>query len=143
MIMTTSREAVYVALMALIAAIPGIKTCTRKLKHWSDVANEDQPAIFLALGDETSVPTRGLPNKLTLTPSVWLYVNTGGAEVGPVLNPLLDKIEAALDATKLPGKVLTLGGLVHHCWIEGTTQIFEGNLGDEAVAIIPIHVLVS
>ena len=59
-----------------------------------------------------------------------------------VLNPLLDAIEAAL-APPASSNVQTLGGLVCHAWIAGKIETDEGALGGQAVAIVPIEILVS
>ena len=59
-----------------------------------------------------------------------------------VLNPLLDAVEAAL-APDPVGHVQTLGGLVSHCWIAGRIQTDEGVPGGQAVAIVPVEILVS
>jgi hypothetical protein len=37
---------------------------------------------------------------------------------------------------------LTLGGLVNYCRIEGDIETDEGLLGEQAVAIIPVSILV-
>lgn len=137
------RETAYTALTELIQGIPGIKTCTRRLKHWQDVPKEEQPAIYIEHTGEVKTPVRGLPTRVTLEVMLWLYVNSEGEPVGPTLNPLLDAIDAAFEPKNDGDHALTLGGLVHHCWIEGQTQIFEGDLGEEAVATIPVKLLVT
>lgn len=143
MITLQSRETAFEALFNLMSAIPCIKTCTRRLKHWQDTAAEDQPAIYLEHTGEVKQPVRGLPTRIVLELNLWLYVRSEGNPVGPVLNPVLDSIEQALSPKNDGDHTLTLGGLVHHCWIEGQTQIFEGDLGEEAVAIIPVKLLVT
>ena len=139
----STRETAFVALFNLLQSIPGIKTCTRRLKHWQDVPGEDQPALYMEHTGEVAQPTRGQPTKIVLELNLWLYVKSEGAEVGPVLNPMLDAIEKALQPKNDGDHTLTLGGTVHHCWIEGQTQIFEGDLGEEAVAIVPVKLLVT
>ncbi|HXP74621.1 MAG TPA: hypothetical protein VN823_10790 [Stellaceae bacterium] len=57
------------------------------------------------------------------------------------MNPLLDAIETAL-APDLVTNVQSLGGLVAHCWIAGKVETDEGVLGGQAVAIVPIEILV-
>lgn len=137
------RETAYAALFNLVAAIPGIKTCTRRLKHWQDVAKEDQPALYMEHTGEVASPVRGQPTRIVLEVNLWLYVNSEGEPVGPLLSPLLDAIQDAFAPKNDGDHTLTLGGLVHHCWIEGQTQIFEGDLGEEAVAIVPVKLLVT
>lgn len=138
-----SREAVYAALLAQVATAQGVKTVTRRLKHWQDVPAEEQPAVYIEHTGEVRQQTRGQPARVVLECNLWVYVATAEQEVGPVLNPVLDAIDVVLDPVEAEGNVNTLGGVVHHCWIEGQTQIFEGDLGAEAVATIPVKILVT
>lgn len=143
--MRVDREAIYEALFAKLSGIEGLKTKSRKLKHWNDVPSSAQPALFMAHKSEhtdPSNPTRGIPPKKTLNVDVYVYVNTSGNQTpSTVLNEYLQKIDDALLPDTPPQTGLcTLGGLVHHCWIEGATETDEGVLGDQAVAIIPIRI---
>jgi len=140
-----TREPIYAALFALVAAIPGIATASRRLSHWTEVAPAAQPALFQVQKAETIERRTGLPPKHTLRLDLYLYANTANdPAVAPaqILNPLIDAIEALL----LPGDPLglpqTLGGLVTHAWIDGTTETDEGVLGAQAVAIVPVAILV-
>jgi hypothetical protein len=139
----SSREVAYTALYNVLWAASAFKTITRRLKHWSDVSPEDQPALYIEHSGEVTNVVRGQPSRIVLEVNLWVYVFTEGAETGPVLNPLLDAVELALAPSTTGDHVQTLGGVVHHCWIEGQTQIFEGNLGEEAVAIVPVKILVT
>jgi hypothetical protein len=149
MITVSSREQVYTAFFNHIQADAGItsrmKTFTRRLKLWTTVAKEDQPALYMEHAGESTSVIRGLPSAHVLDVNLWVYVGTDENETGPILNPILDAIDASLAPTDAGNgqNTQTLGGLVHHCWIEGQTQIFEGNLGDEAVAIVPVKILVT
>lgn len=147
MITVSSREQVFAALFSHMQANTSlsalVKTFTRRLKHWADVPTEDQPALYMEHTGESASVTRGLPTAIVLEVNFWLYVKTSGDPTGPILNPLLDAVESALAPANNGEHVQTLNGLVHHCWIEGQTQIFEGDLGDEAVAIIPVKILVT
>jgi hypothetical protein len=146
----SSRELVYTALFSLLSNIQigggaAFKTATRRLQHFADIPPESRPAIYMQHTGETTNPSpRGFPPKITLEVNVWIYVSTDQQPSGPVINPLLDAVELALAPNSAAGgNVQTLGGLVAHAWIEGATQIFEGDLGDDSVAIIPVRVLVS
>ena len=142
MILATSREQIWNAFFAVLETISAITTCTRRLKHWESVEGSECPAAYLALAGETRIPSHGKPPKIVLEGEIWLYVRTEEQEAAVAVNPILDAIDKALEPP--PGvERFTLGGLVHHCWIEGQTQIFEGNLGDTAVAIIPVKLLVT
>ena len=138
-----NREVAYLALFSKLSALGVFKLVTRRLKHWQDTAPEDQPALFMEHSGEVTQQVRGQPARVMLELNLWVYVRSNGQEVGPVLNPILDVISDALAPPKNGDHTQTLNGVVHHCWIEGQTQIFEGDLGEEAVAIIPVKLLVT
>ena len=143
MITIANREVAFVALFATLQGISAFKVCTRRLKHWQDVLPEDQPALYMQHDGEVRQPVRGLPDRIVLEVNLWIYLNTNAEPVGPQLSPLLDAVDAALAPANNGDRTQTLGGIVHHVWIEGQTQIYEGNLGNEAVAIVPIKLLVT
>lgn len=146
--MNNTRETIYAALFALVSTSAGFVTASRRLEHWSDVGPEEHPALFQRQLDEERISARGVPPKVKLNVELYVYVHTLAQQLAPdvvpsqLLNPLLDAIEAALVPDDAGNNVLTLGGLVSHCWIEGKTESFEGMLGDQAVAIIPVSILV-
>jgi hypothetical protein len=133
------REAIHSALASLLEAVPGVKTFSRKLRHWSDVPASEQPALFMAAQNQAViVDGLGIPPKRNLPVRLYLYSQSHD----PALqNELLDALEKALEPA--PNEIaLTLGGLVSHCRIEGEIELDEGLLGEQAVAIIPISILV-
>lgn len=139
-----NREPLYAALFARLAAIPGLKTASRRLRHWSDVGASEQPALFLAQKSETAQTVTGQPTRWALTADVYLYVNTPAPQSpGQAMNPLLDAIEAALAPDSPARNANTLGGLAQYCRIEGAIETDEGTLGDQAVAIVPIQILAT
>jgi len=148
---TPSRETVYAALFDRITVLsPGGQTVFavvgRNLRHWADVPIEEHPALFQAQTSETVIQQKGLPPKHTLNVNLYVYVHTEAQhnrETVPasLLNPLLDAIEDALAPDNDDG-TCTLDGLVSHCWIEGTIETSEGTLGNQEVAIVPVHILI-
>lgn len=142
------RETIYEALFQLVAASASFTTASRKLVHWSDLGPEEHPAIFQRQLDEDRISQRGVPPKVHLRVELYVYVHTLSQQLNPtvvpsqLLNPLMDAIDAALAVDDKSNNVLTLGGLVSHCWIDGKTENFEGMIGDQAVSIIPISILV-
>jgi len=127
----------------------GFRTTGRRLKHWGEVAA--QPALFVDDGDE-DWPDRlsGIPAAPLLGADIWVYSNAGqnpDAVPAAVLNALLGAIETALapqpiwDGLSIQN-VQTLGGLVEHCWIEGRVDKASGHAGGQAVAIVPVRMLV-
>jgi hypothetical protein len=132
------REAIYAALAKRLEAIPGIETFCRKLLHWSDVQAGEQPALFMAAGNQAIlVEGHGMPPKRTLSINLYIYNQN---EDPALQNNLLDAIEAALEP--IGEETLSLGGLVHYCRIEGEIETDEGLLGKQAVAIVPVSILV-
>lgn len=138
-----NREAIFTALFTKLSASGVYVTKSRRLKHWNDVPKDAQPALFMAQGNQTAQTVRGQPTRWTLNVDVYVYARTdGGADPGPIINQLLDAIEAALAPNAIEN-TQTLGGLCEWCRIEGAIETDEGTLGDQAVAIVPISILVS
>lgn len=135
-----TRELIYSTLFDLLKGVGEFKTTSRRLKHWSDVAPAQQPALFVSQRTEIVTRTPGLNPIWELQLDIYLYANTGGDKgIAPsqILNPLIDAIEEALKPNAIDNKQ-TLGGLVQHAWIDGAIETDEGVLGDQAVAIIPV-----
>ena len=142
-----NREPVYAALFALLQEAGGFATASRRLRHWSDVAAIEQPALFLAQKSETAEQRRGLPTRWACDVDIYLYCHAPDARTSPatILNPLLDAVEAALAPVSqdlVLRNAQTLGGLAYQAWINGKIETDEGTLGDQAVAIVPVRVLV-
>jgi hypothetical protein len=75
---------------------------------------------------------------LSLNATLYLYCQNHDPGLQ---NDLLDAVEEALAPE--PGEaVLTLGGLVARCWIDGDIETDEGLLGEQAVAIVPVSILI-
>ena len=140
-----TREPIYAALYAKLQTIGGsVLTYSRILQHWTDVASSRQPAMYQVQMTEVANPQPlGLPTKWTLNLDIYIYVKGDGkTSQTPVINALLDALTNVLASTNPSGKQ-TLGGLVEHCWIEGSIQTDEGVLGDQSVVIVPIKILAT
>jgi hypothetical protein len=142
-----TREPIYAALFSLVADAAGFATASRRLRHWSDVGAAEQPALFLAQKSETAEQKRGLPTKWVCDLDAYVYCHAPDERTSPatVLNPLLDAIEVAL--APLGGDTAvnaqTLGGRAWQAWITGKIETDEGTLGGQAVAIVPIRIVVA
>ena len=140
-----SREPIYAALFARLAAAAGFVTAERRLKHWSDVAPAEQPALFqYQKGESAAVKALGAPTVWTLRVELYLYAHSGDPHAAPatMLNPLIDAVEAALSPNAATGmQDLGLPAMVQHAYIAGKVQTDEGALGDQAVAIVPVEIL--
>ncbi|HEX3973397.1 MAG TPA: hypothetical protein VHX19_18845 [Stellaceae bacterium] len=138
------REPIYAALFALAAGAASFVTVSRRLRHWSDVGAAEQPALFMIQKSETAEERRPLPVKWRASVDLYIYAQAPDELTPPatVLNSLLDAVETALMPDPV-SHVQSLGGLVSHCWIAGRIQTDEGVLGGQAVAIVPVEILVS
>jgi len=139
------REPIYAALFDLAAGAAGFVTAERRLRHWSDVAPAEQPALFMTQKSEVaSVQTLGAPTVWTLLVEFYLYAHSSDPYLSPatVLNPLVDAVEAALAPAATTGlQDLGLPSMVQHAYIAGKIDTEEGVLGDQAIAIIPVEIL--
>lgn len=137
-----TREDVSDALFSLLVAAGTFATSGRRLKLWTTVAA--QPALFLRnTGEEWIRGPSRMPAKLEMEFEVWLYSNAGAdPDVAPSigLNDLIAAVAGALDP--FPLATQTLGGAVQHCWIEGRVDMHPGDLDGQAIAVIPVKVLV-
>jgi hypothetical protein len=140
-----AREPIYAALFDLAAGAAGFVTAERRLRHWSDVAPAEQPALFMTQKSEVaSVKTLGAPTVWTLLIELYLYAHSSDPYLSPatVLNPLVDAVEAALAPAATTGlQDLGRPSMVQHAMISGKIETEEGVLGDQAIAIIPVEIL--
>jgi hypothetical protein len=151
--MSIDREAIWVKLYQVIKTSLGssVVTCGRKHVMPPDLSVAQQPAVFVIQKQESKDPRpRGLTGKLTLHGFIWIYVYESAANEVPGqethlaatdLNALIKAIDDALAPDTTDG-ACTLGGLVSHCWVEGETDQDPGIFGQQAMALIPVHILV-
>lgn len=142
-------ESIYQALFNRLSGIDGFKTTSRRLRHFNNVQPENRPALFVTQGNQTEVPVKGLDAKVELEAEVYIYIHETDQAIPPSvqLNQMIDKVRQAI-APDYPEmcEYQTLGGLVEHCWIEGTIEVFEAvenMLDDQGIAIVPIRILTT
>ena len=138
-----SREIIYQALFSLASTSAAFVTTSRRWKHWGDVDAASQPALFQNQKGEHVTAKNGLPAQRKLLVDICLYANNGDPNQpsSSLLNPLLDALESALAPDPVTERQ-TLDGLVSHAFINGAIEIFEGVLGAQAVAIVPVEILI-
>jgi hypothetical protein len=142
-----SREPIMSALkQRLVENLPGFAIISRRFRMFGNC--EAFPALFIVEPNETEVNSiEGLPAQSTLDVDLYIYLNVGlDPNVEPIvaLNGLIDDVSAAL-SSDLPqpfDQVCTLGGLVKHCWIEGTLEKAPGDLDGQGMARIPLKISV-
>jgi hypothetical protein len=139
-----TREQVYAALFAKLQSVTGLATVSRRLQGVQDVPPENFPAAFQLQGQQTARYQGATPSLLTWKADWLLYVHDADLSSAPSiqLNALIDA--AANVLTPAPGfERQTLGGLVEYCAVDGNIQVFEGVLGDRAVAVLPITIVLA
>ena len=144
-----NSEVIYQALFDRLSGIDGFVTMSRRLRLWNDVAPTERPALFVTQGNQSEAPAKGLDAIVELSAEAYIYVHEEDPTIPPSsqLNTMIDRFRAKL-APDHPDicEYQTLGGLVEHCWIEGTIEVYEAaeNMHyDQGIAIIPIRILTT
>ncbi len=144
----TTREDIFQALFALTenlswGAPPRSFLCRlRRVKLWGDLPG--QPALCQAEHDETFTQTTGLPPRRVFNASWLIYHDAGkDPDAAPTCetNQILDAIEALFPSGD-PDHLQTLGGLVHHAFINGKVLKDSGDLDGQALIVVPIQMVV-
>lgn len=142
----STREAIYSALFAKFSSIPGVNYASRRMRAFSDIGSDQQPALFQIQAREVADKVTGRPIVWRLYLDIWLYTSTGGdvqnAVPSQVFNPIVDAIESALLPGPLADYYQTLGiaGVVEGR-IVGPVETFEGDLSTQALVMVPVEIL--
>lgn len=137
-----SREAVFAALFAKLQTVPNLKTVSRTMRQINEMRPDEFDAAFQVQGPQKAIFRGNLPTRTVMRATWALYTFIQDPTVNPStpLNNLVDACAAALAPT--PGQDKnTLGGLVESAAIDGEIEIYEGLLGAQAVALIPIEIV--
>jgi len=139
----TTREAAYSALLATLQTAPGfsVTNVTRKQPEWASITGSAMPVLYIRQISESYTQSKGSPGILDLVCLAVLYTDAGNqpdAVKSTAINSALDAIDTALLPDPVSG-FQTLNGIVIHAWREGTTQIEEGTLAENALTAAPIH----
>lgn len=146
----TTRNQVMTAILNIIqgmtfaTAINGAttwRTVSNRLRLWSDVSVDQQPAAFLVTHREMD-EYRGLGlyrRKLDL--GIWCYCRSDSLPGAPMLDTMMDAFEAAFNPADNPStNSNTLGGLVYWCRIEGRVFKDPGDIDFQTLLIVPLSV---
>lgn len=132
------------ALLARLAAVPGIVTLSREVLIFSNTPA--MPAMMLADRDETypETPT-GIPSVPIIDCDIVIYVNA--APLGATVNNIIDGIESAVAPAPVFNGVQTqntqtLGGIVWDCKIVGSVEKAFSFEQVQAVAVVPVRITV-
>lgn len=143
-------EAIYQALFERLSTnVEGLRTASRRLRHFNNVLPDERPAMFITQGNQQEVPVHGLDSKVELAAEIYIYIHEADRDKPPSsqMNIFIDRVREAIKPDHPDfNESQTLGGLVEHCWIEGTVEVYEAvenMLDDQAIAIIPIRILTT
>lgn len=142
--MSASRESVHAGLFAILQGAYAWRVCSRRLQNVQDMQPEQLPAAFQLQGQQKLTYQGDVPTTGEWQAQWLLYAYSADTTVPPStqLNAMVDAVLAALKPNPGPLQRNTLGGLVEYAAAEGEIEIFEGVLGDRAIAVIPIRILV-
>ena len=168
---STLYDPIMDALLALLQESCGslFKTYTRRFVTWQQLIQSIengnpalfQPALLLIDsvgfgGGTTKYEQQGrTPIRRTIQRSIVLYAqitrgNTPGGYdpnvvPGSMFYPLIESVESALEPSPSSSfAVVTLGGRVTHCWLEGEGIIIPGDLdpNGQGMATLPVSILI-
>lgn len=158
------REPAFAGLLTLLrsknAQLPAalqLKSFNRWLLEWDDVAQADQPIMFLFQGpqevDETP-QAFGIP-KRTWHFALFIYFRTDGSHnqsnyPDALINTWLDWLEESM--RPVPGCLQNLAfagngaipdsaPLIYHCFIQGTESFYDGYTDQQGLIVIPGRML--
>lgn len=149
-----TREQIMTALFKLVSGatwiqgsstVPCFKLTSRRLQLWNTVTPAQRPALFMAEHEEHQTHDKPeIPMPLReLDVELFIYIDSTNLKSPiSVLNNLMDAIEKALQPDNWITMSLTLGGLVSHCWIEGKVLKDPGDLDNDGLMMVPIHIVV-
>lgn len=129
----------------LTARTPSFVTRSRKLVHWTEVPDANLPALFFAQGSVTQrQPFKGTPYVWELSAQVYVYARSESVDVAPaqLLNRLLEEVIQALGLDSTQNQTLGLD-YVDTIRIADAIETDDGMLGDLAVAIIPLKIIIT
>lgn len=145
-----TRETVFQALFDHVAPLQVDgeyvwKTRSRKMVLWAGCPRDMRPAIYLAEREQGQrQAASGLPVRSWKGLFVIYTDASNCTDENPgskILNPLVDYVEQLM-RVPLGAQFQTLGGVVHHAFIEGEIFFDPGDLDGDGMAIIPITLLV-
>ena len=124
-------------------------TVSRRVKLFSDVPSDQQPACFQAEWASEEVQASNMPYKTTLMAN-WIVFQAvakdasalGAVENNHILKGIRRVLEPAPTDKGFQDRRNTLNGLVHHCFISGRIFKDPGDIDGQGMLVIPIKLLV-
>jgi hypothetical protein len=140
------REACYSALFERLCRVDKVKSWTRR-----EVTSDEAPPAKFPLGvmvvwDQTPEQTPQGP-VWRLNAMVGVFTVARKSDSPDVeLNEIVRQVEDALSpqaGENPPFYCTTLGGKVHHCWIAGPVEFYQGEASGTGEVRIPIEMLAA
>lgn len=144
------RKQVYTALFDLVKSAAWgtgqhFLFSSRRIKHPKDITSSMQPCLFQEVPKNNVTQVTGQPYKQKWFVKL-LICHQAGLDPAAIPSDTNDEIIDAIFETLKPKGFYedkqTLGGLVHHCFIDGTIEALDGALDGQALIFIPITILV-
>lgn len=115
-------------------------TIGRRVQFWSDVS--EQPALFIrhnAAEDEWQQQL----SRVTVELEAWIYTKTISPDDVPDtnLNAAVLAFRNALAPDNVMTHTFTIGGLAYWCRVEGRSEYYPGDIAGQAVAIVPVKII--
>ncbi len=135
------------ALVSLVAGAYAWQTGpARRLKLWADVPAASRPACYVFEGgNERRVYDQQLVTpKRTIDVRIFIYIDAKDPNVigSTMLNNILDAIDAAFAAARSPiTGLISLGGAVFSCRIEGDVLKDPGDIDGDGMLIVPVRLV--
>jgi len=144
----TTRESAFAALFAKLQTATWGSGQTwayssRRVALFNQTPN--QPALYLVAHDELIKQRTGGDYVQTWKATALIYHQAGAVETAipnQLDNAILDAIFALFAPDNGFTNKFTLGGLVHHCFIEGQIRKIGGDLDGQAMIVVPITMLI-
>lgn len=149
-----TREQAYAALFNLVSQGEGqpgritwgtgavLTYTSRRVRLWDDMPSV--PGLCQGEHAESISQATRMPSKRVWSAEWYVYHRVGkdpSAVPATTNNQILDALEAILAPP--PGyETQTLGGLVHHCWMDGNILKVPGDIDGDGLIVVPVHMLV-
>jgi len=120
-------------------------TTSRRLRLWSDVPSDSQPAAFLVEHEEHDEWRNLGAERRRLNPRIWCYFRTDDPTIwgGSLINVMLEAFEAqfgmSVQQNFSTGQV-TLDGQAYFVRIEGRVFKDPGDIDNQGLLIVPLVV---
>jgi hypothetical protein len=147
-----TREPIYVALSNLVFNDPRIRAAFvstgRFLIHHEQLpaGAASCPAIYLVEhpGEEHYRTGKGISDKRTLKCAFVMYFWSANRDPLPatLCNNGLDVLDDLLNNPGNPQNTQTLGGLVEHVYLEGSTVVAEGLLQEFSIVVANVTIMI-